>query len=191
MSFTTKDSGERASFDSGMVRDTETGKTLWHKVFDGPLLRRWAELLTRGAEKYPDDEDTGQANWMKAEGEAEYLRFRRSAFRHFMQWYNGDLDEDHAAVMFNLNGAEYVKEKVETEKRDQKLRERFVQQMVHNANPLARHAEPVPDDVEHRIDAGVQPPTEDAMLAIMRKYDGDFQKLDSDVDDRKPFAYNR
>lgn len=111
MTFITKDSGERATFSGGMVRDTEQGKTLWHKVFDGPLLRRWAELLTRGAAKYPDDEDTGQANWMKAEGPAELNRFRRSAFRHFMQWYNGEIDEDHAAaVFFNINGAEYVRD---------------------------------------------------------------------------------
>lgn len=109
--FITKDSGKRQEFESGMVRDTTEGKTLWHKVADGPLLRRWAELLTRGAEKYPDEQ--GRANWMKAEGEEEWLRFRQSAFRHFMQWYNGDTDEDHAAaVFFNINGAEYVEDKV-------------------------------------------------------------------------------
>lgn len=109
MSFVTKDSGERAEFAGGMVRDTEQGKTLWHKVFDGPMLQRWAELLTRGAAKYPDEDD--RPNWMKAEGKVEYNRFKRSAFRHFMQWFRGDTDEDHAAaVMFNINGAEYVKE---------------------------------------------------------------------------------
>ena len=112
-SWITKDSGERASFESGMVRDVTTGKTLWHKVFDGPLLRRWAELLTRGAEKYPDEE-AGLPNWMLADGNTEWVRFRESAFRHFMQWYNGDSDEDHAAaVCFNLNGAEYVQDKLD------------------------------------------------------------------------------
>lgn len=102
--FVTKDSGARASFDSGMVRDTNDGKTLWHLVASGPMLRRWAELLTRGAVKYDAD------NWMKARGQEELNRFRESAFRHFMQWFLGDTDEDHAAaVMFNINGAEYVK----------------------------------------------------------------------------------
>ena len=49
---------------------------------------------------------------MKAEGPVEYERAWESAFRHFMQWYNGDRDEDHgAAVFFNINEAEYVKEK--------------------------------------------------------------------------------
>lgn len=105
--FVTKDSGQRQEFASGMKRDVSTGKTLWHLVTSGPMLRRWAELLTRGAEKYDAD------NWMKANGEAEHKRFKESAFRHFMQWYNGDTDEDHgAAVMFNINGAEYTKEKM-------------------------------------------------------------------------------
>jgi hypothetical protein len=46
---------------------------------------------------------------MKARGLEEYERFRESAFRHFLQWFNGETDEDHAAaVYFNINGAEYV-----------------------------------------------------------------------------------
>lgn len=108
--FVTKDSGERKEFASGMKRDVTTGKTLWHLVASGSMLRRWAELLTRGAIKYDAD------NWMKANGEEELKRFRESAFRHFMQWYNGDTDEDHgAAVFFNINGAEYVKDKLKGE----------------------------------------------------------------------------
>jgi len=103
MSFETKDSGERLEFKSGMVRDVTTGKTLWHLVTSGPMLRRWAELLTRGAEKYSPD------NWTKASGPEERQRFKESAFRHFMQWYNEETDEDHAAaVFFNINGKEYV-----------------------------------------------------------------------------------
>lgn len=105
--FVVKDSGERRQFASGMVRDTDAGKTLWHLVASGPMLQRWAVHLTKGAEKYSEN------NWMKAEGEAEFNRFRASAFRHFMQWFLGDRDEDHAAaVMFNINGAEYVRDKM-------------------------------------------------------------------------------
>lgn len=108
--FTTKDSGQRREFASGMVRDTNEGKTLWHLVTRGPLLRRWAELLTRGAVKYSAD------NWMQAAGQEELDRFKESAFRHFMQWFNGERDEDHAAaVTFNINGAEYVQEKLEAQ----------------------------------------------------------------------------
>ena len=111
--FIVKDSGKREEFSSGMVRDTSENKTLWHLVGDGPMLKRWAIHLTSGAKKYV------ARNWMKASGEAEYERFRESAFRHFMQWYNGDRDEDHgAAVFFNINGAEYVRGKLEEGKEE-------------------------------------------------------------------------
>jgi len=102
--FTVKDSGARMEFESGMVRDTEDNKTDYSLVLDGPMFDRWAEHLTKGAKKY------APRNWMKATGEAELDRFKRSALRHFLQWYRGETDEDHAAaVMFNINGAEYVK----------------------------------------------------------------------------------
>lgn len=110
--FITKDSGKRQEFASGMVRDTAEGKIEWHKIMDGPMTERWAALLTRGAIKYPDPEP-GVGNWTLASGKAELARFRASAYRHFMQWYRGEIDEDHAAaVFFNINGAEYVKEKL-------------------------------------------------------------------------------
>jgi hypothetical protein len=105
--FIVKDSGKRELFDSGMQRDTTEGKRLWHLVMDGPMLPRWADQLTKGAVKYE------ARNWMKADGDGEYERFRESAFRHFMQWYLGETDEDHAAaVYFNINGAEFVKSKI-------------------------------------------------------------------------------
>lgn len=101
--FAVTDSGEREQYASGMVRDTTAGKTDYSLVADGPMLRRWADHLTKGAEKYE------KRNWLKASGAAEYERFRASAFRHFMQWYYGECNEDHAAaVFFNINGAEYV-----------------------------------------------------------------------------------
>src|SRR5690242_15325137 len=106
--FTTKDSGERLVFDSGMQRDVSTNKIDYSLTLDGPLFLRWAALLDRGARKYD------KRNWMKAEGEAELVRFKESAMRHFIQWFYGDMDEDHAAaVLFNINGAEYVKEKLD------------------------------------------------------------------------------
>ncbi len=115
--FEVKDSGERKKFASGMVRDVTTGKSEWHRTADGPMLKRWAVHLTRGGIKYPDVAP-GKANWTLADGEEEYQRFRQSAYRHFMQWYYGDRDEDHgAAVFFNINGAEYVKEKTDASSR--------------------------------------------------------------------------
>lgn len=74
----------------------------------GQMFERWSQLMERGAIKYERD------NWMKAEGEAEYVRFKQSALRHLMQYLRGDRDEDHAAaVFFNINGAEYVKGKMQ------------------------------------------------------------------------------
>lgn len=102
----TKDSGKRAEFASGMRRDTADGKldfTLCHL----PMLKRWAGLMTRGKVKY------GKNNWMKANSQEELERFQESAFRHFVQWLEGEEDEDHAAaVIFNISAAEYVKERL-------------------------------------------------------------------------------
>lgn len=105
-SFIVRDSGQRQTFSGGMVRDTTEGKTDFSLVLDGPMFERWAEHLTKGARKY------AKRNWMKAEGEEELDRFRESALRHFLQWFRGDVDEDHAsAVFFNINGAEFLKSK--------------------------------------------------------------------------------
>ena len=105
--FVVKDSGARQQFASGMVRDVTTGKTEYGLVLDGPLFERWAAHLTKGAVKYE------KRNWMKASGPDELERFRESALRHFLQWYAGETDEDHAAaVCFNLNGAEYVRDRL-------------------------------------------------------------------------------
>lgn len=106
MSYETKDSGERAVFGSGMQRDVTKDKIDYTLVLDGPMFQRWAELMDRGARKYD------KRNWMKARGPEEMARFKESAFRHFIQWYYGEGDEDHAAAcIFNINGYEYTREK--------------------------------------------------------------------------------
>ncbi|AIG78420.1 Hypothetical protein AJAP_27880 [Amycolatopsis japonica] len=109
-SFTTKDSGERSEFEGGGQRDSETGKPRFDLLlpvrvpYEDQLLTRVAALMGRGAEKYED------RNWEKFSDQAALDRARSSAFRHFMQWFNGETDEDHAAaVVFNLKAAEYVK----------------------------------------------------------------------------------
>jgi len=117
MSFTTKDSGKRKQFVSGMQRDTNEGKPRFELItplqlpYEESMLYRWASLMARGAAKYDD------RNWEKAEGEEELNRFKESAFRHFMQAMCGETDEDHlAAVMFNLQGWAYVEWKLKNEK---------------------------------------------------------------------------
>lgn len=105
--FEIKDSGQRQDYASGMNRDVDTGKPNPALIADGPMFMRWAMHLTAGAKKYV------KRNWMKATGTEELERFRESAFRHFMQWYYGETDEDHAAaVFFNINGAEYTKARI-------------------------------------------------------------------------------
>lgn len=124
--FKIRDSGERKEFSSGMVRDTTTGKSRPDLVRDGPMLLRWIALLTNGAAKY------AAKNWMKAEGQEEYQRFLESADRHYTiyityRMYGINIEdplhpsfdplvEDHAAaVFFNINGAEYVRAKLDKE----------------------------------------------------------------------------
>lgn len=115
-SFTIKDSGKREEFSSGMVRDTQDDKADFTRLLDGPMFDRWAVHLTKGEKKYKDIAP-GVPNWTLANGEAELMRFKKSAFRHFRQWLRGDRDEDHAAaVYFNVNGYEYVLAKLSKEK---------------------------------------------------------------------------
>lgn len=114
MEYTTKDSGARAQYDSGMVRDTNQGKARFDLLFakgvpyNEQLLTRFAQLMERGAVKY------AARNWEQANGQAELDRFKESAFRHLMQWLCGETDEDHAtAVMFNLLAYESTLYKIE------------------------------------------------------------------------------
>lgn len=127
--FITKDSGERQEYKSGMKRDVQTGKPRYGLIYK-PLLKRWASLMTRGAEKY------GDSNWQLADSKEEIIRFMESAERHFQQFinltkvelntilkekifkdeslrdYEEDKEEDHAAaVLFNIAAVEYMKEK--------------------------------------------------------------------------------
>jgi hypothetical protein len=113
--FKIKDSGARQSFDSGMVRDTTEGKINFLNVRFGPMLKRWAAHLTKGRDKYPDPMP-GIPNWTLANGIEEYIRAKESAARHFEQWINDERDEDHAAaIYFNINVAEYVRDKLDAD----------------------------------------------------------------------------
>ena len=104
--YITKDSGKRVDFDSGMRRDIQEGKPRFDLCYL-PLFKRWAELMERGAIKY------GERNWEKANSEKELIRFKASAFRHFIQWIEDEDDEDHAAgTIFNIAAVEMLKEKM-------------------------------------------------------------------------------
>lgn len=106
-----KDSGERQTYSSGSMRDPSMGKIKWSRITFGPMMRRWAQHLTTAEAKYPDPK-LGLPNFMLIESEEERLRYKESAFRHFMSWFNDEQDEDHAAaVFFNINGVEIIKDK--------------------------------------------------------------------------------
>jgi hypothetical protein len=106
MKYITKDSGKRHESKSGMLRDTNEDKPRYDLI---PIfaLKRLAGLYARGAIKY------GVGNWAKANTQEDLDRFKESMLRHMYQYLEGEVDEDHfSAVMFNLIGAEYVKEKL-------------------------------------------------------------------------------
>lgn len=124
--FTTKDSGERLKFKSGMQRDIEENKPRFDLLmalddsYENCLLTRWAKLLDRGARKY------SERNWEKANSVEEFQRFKSSAYRHFMQLIMGETDEDHfSAVLFNLNGMVYLMNKLGLDSLGRKIKENF------------------------------------------------------------------
>lgn len=123
--YETKDSGKREEFASGMKRDTQEGKPRFDLI-PRLMLRRVAELATRGAIKY------GEHNWGLASSRDELIRFRAAAIRHMFQWADGDRTEDHAAAaIWNIMAYEEILSRiagaVDTlyDFRDPRLPERF------------------------------------------------------------------
>ena len=86
------DSGQRQAFDSGAVRDVQTGKGRYDLLPTAALMRdaAWIEL---GAQKYSD------RNWEKG---IPISRCVDSLFRHLVKYIAGYQDEDHlAAIRWN------------------------------------------------------------------------------------------
>ena len=117
--FITKDSGTREEYKSNMVRDTEDGKSDFTYLvipgvpYEDQPIHRLLGLYARGAEKY------GRHNWQKADSTEEFERFKRSLFRHWMQYLAGDREEDHiAAVVWNAICIMYMEQKLELLKED-------------------------------------------------------------------------
>lgn len=105
--FITKDSGKRQDYPSGMRRDLQLNKPRYDLIYR-PVLKEWANLMARGAEKY------GESNWMLANSVEELKRFKASGLRHMIQFLDGETDECHyAAVMFNLAACVYLMNKLE------------------------------------------------------------------------------
>ena len=85
--FGLKDSGKREEFDSGMVRDTRSGKGRYDLITPF-ALRRLALVYEKGAVKY------AARNWEKG---TAFSRFLDSAQRHLESFKMGLKDEDHLA----------------------------------------------------------------------------------------------
>ncbi len=93
--FVTKDSGERAEFSTGSVRDAAKGKGRFDLIPPVPM-KRLAQLYERGAEKY------GERNWERGQ---KLGRFLDSAMRHMNDYLAGERTEDHLiAVAWNVFG---------------------------------------------------------------------------------------
>lgn len=122
--FEIKDSGERKEFSSGMKRDVDAGKPRYDLI-DRDGLYQLAMHMTHGAEKY------GERNWQLADSEAEARRFQASGFRHYMQWLNGERDEDHAsAVVFNIWASNLTFKTIESKTLKQGLKETLLKPQV-------------------------------------------------------------
>lgn len=88
-----KDSGSRAEFETGAVRDIQEGKGRFDLI-PADSLQRLAQHYENGAKKY------GDRNWEKGQPLYTYLN---SANRHITKLTDGQFDEDHAsAIVWNI-----------------------------------------------------------------------------------------
>jgi len=83
-----KDSGTRTEFDTGAVRDAETGKGRFDLI-PYEALERLAKIYEAGGRKYAD------RNWEKG---IPTHRYMDSGLRHAMKHLGGRRDEDHLAM---------------------------------------------------------------------------------------------
>lgn len=101
--YTLKDSGARAEFSTGSVRDIQVGKGRFDLIPMSPLWRL-AKLYEKGALKY------GSRNWQKGQPMSVVIN---SMLRHAFKYLAGWRDEDHlAAVVFNAFALMYYEEEI-------------------------------------------------------------------------------
>jgi len=81
MTYITKDSWERQSFETGMVRDTQDNKPRIDLISPFFLERLWM-LLARWASKYDE---------RNREKGCDYQRLTSSMMRHTTQWMQWDM----------------------------------------------------------------------------------------------------
>lgn len=97
------DSGERREFETGAVRDMETGKGRFD-LLPACAVARLARHYENGAIKYED------RNWEKG---IPISVMMDSALRHMFKYLDGQTDEDHlVAAAWNIMGAMWTEEKM-------------------------------------------------------------------------------
>jgi hypothetical protein len=106
-----KDSGIRQSFDSGAVRDIQSGKGRYD-LLPTRAIRRLAKHYENGARKYGDN------NYLLG---MPMKRFADSAIRHLFKAVEGHKDEDHwVAAIWNLMAIVEYQERIEEGLMDKK-----------------------------------------------------------------------
>jgi hypothetical protein len=99
-----KDSGKRQEFQTGAVRDLQSGKGRYD-LLPTRAIRRLAEHYENGAVKYGDN------NWLKG---MPLKRMMDSAIRHIFKALEGQTDEDHlTAAAWNILGVIELQERIE------------------------------------------------------------------------------
>lgn len=97
------DTGARAQYSTGAVRDASTGKGHLHAIPPG-AIRRIAKRFEDGARKYTRN------NWMKG---IPLSHYQDSLMRHILAWAEGDTTEDHmGAILWNAACADWTEEQV-------------------------------------------------------------------------------
>lgn len=96
------DSGDRTQFDTGAVRDMHEGKGRFD-LLPMCVIKRLAKHYENGCLKY------GERNWEKG---IPAHSFADSAFRHLVNYLDGEKNEDHLiAAIWNLCGLAWTEEK--------------------------------------------------------------------------------
>lgn len=116
MDYEIKDSGNRQSFSTGSVRDTEDGKPRYDLVPTYPLSRL-SQHYFKGSKKY------GMFNWQKGQNIRRYLS---SLLRHAAALTDGLEDEDHAAaVAWNSFAIMWTRNEIKEGRRTEELEDVF------------------------------------------------------------------
>lgn len=110
-----KDSGERQDFNTGSVRDTQTGKARY-SLIPLSITEQLAHHYAKGAEKY------AERNWQKGQ---PISRYYDSAQRHLIALLKEENDENHGiAFVWNAIALVWTIQQIESGKLPKELDDR-------------------------------------------------------------------